>query len=159
MATATQTASPRLVPLFGVKGNIISISQVQFVPHSAPVILDVLRDKEAPQAMLEKQDPGLSILEESEEISTDSGSEYESDPEAQQSEDQALEEKLEEEDLILNPSLHSLGLDAMLMSVLSSTKSIKKAGSRETELWFITRTDARHLGKMTSLAKAQHRVL
>ena len=35
----------------------------------------------------------------------------------------------------------------MLRSVLPSKKSIKKARSRQTDLWYITRADARHLGE------------
>ena len=33
----------------------------------------------------------------------------------------------------------------MLRSVLPSKKSVQKAGSRKTELWYITKADVRHL--------------
>ena len=50
-----------------------------------------------------------------------------------------------EEELIPSPEFWGLVFEAMLRSVVTSKKNLKKAWSRETELWNTTRADARHL--------------
>ena len=63
---------------------------------------EILRGKAAQHAI--NRNMGASILEEPEERSPDSGSEYRSDPTVQQTKCQASDDELEEEDLILNPA-------------------------------------------------------
>ena len=90
---------------------------------------------------------GCSVLEEPEDSTSDRGSECESDPEMQLSENLASGDELEEEDIIPNPSLCGLGFETMLRSVLPSENSIKNVGSIETELKYTARPDARCLGE------------
>ena len=137
MGAATRTASPRLVTVYDTKGNIVGMIQVPVAPP-APVMPDIPRGEAAWQAVHEKL--GASIIREPEERSADSGSKYDSHPEVQQSEDWASDDNLKEEDLIPNPSLHSLEFKAMLKSTLPS-KNIEKAGSIQTEPWYMTRAD------------------
>ena len=72
-----------------------------------------LKGKAADQAICKNL--GYSILEEPEDRSSERGNDYESEPERQHSENySASEDKLEEDDLIPHPSLHSLVFEAML---------------------------------------------
>ena len=85
ISTATRTASPRLVPVYELKGNNVHTSPVPVTSPQAPVMPDIPRGKAVQQAI--HKNLGASILEEPEERSSDSGSKYDSDPEVQQSED------------------------------------------------------------------------
>ena len=96
MDTAIQTALPRLVLIFDKKGNISGMSWVPVIPPLAPVMSNIPRDKAAHWAICKSL--GASMLEEPEDRSPCIGNEYES-------EDHTSEVELEEEDLILNPSL------------------------------------------------------
>ena len=120
MGIATQTASPRMVEIHDWKGNIIGMSQVLVSLSLALVMLDIKWGKAAHQAI--HKNMGASILKESEYRSTHSENEYEYYPKGQQSKDWASEDKLEEEDLTLSPSLPGLGFEAMLWSALPSKR-------------------------------------
>ena len=50
-----------------------------------------------------------------------------------------------EEELIPNPGLQGLGFEAILRLALSSKKNLKRADSRETEFWHMTRAGTWHL--------------
>ena len=74
LGTATRIASPRFLPVYYAKGNIIGISQVLITPSPASVMPDIPCGKAAWQAICKNL--GTSILEEPEERLSDSGSKY-----------------------------------------------------------------------------------
>ena len=95
-------------------------------------------------------------MEEPEDRSSDNGSHYQSELKGQQFEDHSSEDKLEEEDLIPNPSLHGLGFETMLRSVLPSKKSFRKLGVEKVSTGTLLEVMPDTLGKWTYLGKAQY---
>ena len=79
MVTATSTAYSRLVPIYDSKGNAIGMNQVPVVPSAVPLVQDIPKGKAAHHATYKKL--GALKMEEPEDRSSDSRSDYESEPE------------------------------------------------------------------------------
>ena len=122
MGTVTQTASPRQLPIYNSKGNIVGMHQVPATPN-------IPRRKTGHQTI--HRNLGASVLEDQDKRSSGSGSNYESEPEGQLCEDYSTsKDELEEEALIPNPSLCSLGFETMLRSVLPPKKMLRRLEAR-----------------------------
>ena len=129
------------VPVYDAKGNVVAASKIPEDLPPLPVSLDIPRGKSGRCSIAWKN---LKTAIEDSEPENNSGAQSEqgSDEEdSQPTEERTPADDKRHEEVIPNSGLQGLGFEAMLRSVLPS-KNVKRAGSRETELWHTAMADA-----------------
>ena len=131
-----------LVQIYNSTGKRVDMSQVHDKLPPPPISVDIPRGKAGRWSGIWKN---LKVVLEDSKAEDCSG---ESEQGSYDESGQPTEEKLpsddaREEELIPNPELWGLGFEAMPRLPLPSKKNLKRAGSRKTKLWHMTRAESR----------------